>query len=107
MTKRANIILLVGAFCALAGAAIAHVSLRIGVVQRGYEIGEAREQRARLEEERRLLTTELSMLKNPARLRAIATGQLGMRLPDPGSIRTVRPGTTTLAAVGSRGSQAQ
>jgi cell division protein FtsL len=107
MTKRANVLLLCGAFAALTAAAVAHVSLRIAVVHRGYEIGEAREQRAHLEQERRLLTTELSMLKNPARLRAIAEGQLGMHLPDPGSIRTVRPGTTTVAAVGTLGSMAQ
>jgi cell division protein FtsL len=101
MTKRSTVWLLVGAFGAVTAAALAHVSLRIGTVQLGYAIGDARTERRALEEQRRKLTTELTMLKNPARLRALAETQLGMTAPDPGRIRTVRPGTTEVAANGA------
>jgi cell division protein FtsL len=97
MTTKSTVILLVLAFVALAGAALAHVSLRLGTVRLGYEIGDAQKTRRELAEARRKLTTELSMLENPARVRALAEQHLGMTMPDPARIRTVRPGTATLA----------
>lgn len=97
MTSKSTVLLLVFAFVAVAAAAVAHVSLRLSVVRVGYDIGEAQHKRRALSEDRRQLTTELGMLRNPARVRELAEQQLGMTMPDPAQIRTVRPGTETLA----------
>ena len=98
--KRPSVLLLVGAFVAVTGAALAHVSLRMGVVRMGYQIGELSRERRVLEEERRRLSTEQSMLKNPARLERIAREKLHMELPDPSRIRTIRPGAPAVAGLG-------
>jgi cell division protein FtsL len=100
MSKRGSVLLLVVMFAAVTGAALAHVSLRLGVVRLGYAIGaQTREHRA-LEQKHRKLQTELASLKRPDRIEAIAREKLGMTLPDPAHIRTLRPGTQAVAAVG-------
>ena len=83
MTKKPSALLLVAAFVAVTGAALAHVSLRIGVVRMSYEIGAKSRERRVLDEDRRKLATEASMLKNPARLERLAREKLHMELPDP------------------------
>ena len=97
MSKKSSVLLIVAAFLAVSGAAMAHVSLRLGVVRMGYQIGELTRERRALEEERRRFTTEQSMLKNPARIERIARDKLHMELPDPSRIRTVRPGAPAVA----------
>ena len=100
MSKKGSVLLIVAAFLAVSSAAMAHVSLRLGVVRMGYQIGEQTRQRRALEEQRRRYTTELSMLKNPARIERIAREKLHMELPDPSRIRTVRPGAPAVAVRG-------
>ena len=97
MSKKGSVLLIVAAFVAVSGAAMAHVSLRLGVVRMGYQIGEQTRQRRAFEEQRRRYTTELSMLKNPGRIEKLAREQLHMELPDPSRIRTVRPGAPAVA----------
>ena len=106
MSKRGSVLLIVAAFVAVSAAAMAHVSLRIGVVRMGYQIGELTRERRALEEERRRYTTEQSMLKNPARIERLAREKLHMELPDPSRIRTVRPGAPAVAARDTRGEPA-
>jgi cell division protein FtsL len=98
VSKKGSVVLIVAAFLAVSGAAMAHVSLRIGVVRMGYQISEQTRTRRALEEQRRRYTTELSMLKNPARIERLAREKLHMELPDPSRIRTVRPGVPVVAA---------
>jgi cell division protein FtsL len=97
VSKRGSVLMIVAAFLAVSGAAMAHVSLRLGVVRMGYAIGEQTRERRALEEQHRRLTTELSMLKNPARIEKLAREKLHMELPDPSRIRTVRPGAPAVA----------
>jgi cell division protein FtsL len=97
VSKRSSVLLIVAAFVAVSGAAMAHVSLRLGVVRMGYQIGELTRERRTLEEERRRYTTEHSMLKNPARIERLAREKLQMDLPDPSRIRTVLRGAPAVA----------
>ena len=97
MSKRGSVLLLLVMFTALTGAAIAHVSLRLGVVRLGYAIGEQTREHRALEQKRRRLDTVYATLKRPDRIEAIARDKLDMRLPDPAHIRTIRPGTSTVA----------
>ena len=97
MSKRGSVLLIVAAFVAVSAAAMAHVSLRLGVVRMGYQIGRLTHERRALEEERRRYATEQSMLKNPARIERLAREKLHMELPDPSRIRTVRPGAPAVA----------
>ena len=96
-STKSSVLMIVAVFVAVSGAAMAHVSLRLGVVRMGYAIGEQTRERRALEEQRRRLTTELSMLKNPGRIEKLAREKLHMELPDPSRIRTVRPGATAVA----------
>jgi cell division protein FtsL len=91
-------------FVAVTGAALAHVSLRLGVVRMGYAIGEQTRERRRLEEEARHLSIQLAELKRPDRIEALARAQ-GMTLPDAAHIRTLRPGTVTVAARSAPGAR--
>ena len=79
MSKKSSVLLIVAAFVAVSGAAMAHVSLRIGVVRMGYHIGELSRERRALEEQRRRFTTEQSMLKNPARIERLAPAARGRK----------------------------
>jgi len=97
VSKKGSVLLIVAAFLAVSGAAMAHVSLRLGVVRMGYQIGEQTRFRRAQEEQRRRYLTELSMLKNPARIEKLAREKLHMELPDPSRIRTVRPGAPAVA----------
>lgn len=84
-------------FAAVTGAALAHVSLRMGVVRMSYAIGDKTRERRALEEQRRKLDTQLAELKRPDRIEALARDELGMTLPDAAHIRTLRPGTQVVA----------
>ncbi len=69
------------AVLAAAVAFLAHLALRHEVVRLGYEVSEARAERRRLLEQKRLLEVEAASLKQPSRIEAIARGRLGMRPP--------------------------
>jgi len=96
MSKRGSVLLMLTVFVCVTGAALAHVSLRLGVVRMGYAIGEQTRERRALEEKQRRLTNQLAELKRPDRIEALARAQ-GMALPDAAHIRTLRPGTVTVA----------
>ena len=91
--QRKSVLLLVLMFLSVSGAALAHVSLRLGVIREGYAISGATLERRRLEEERRKLLLERAYLRRPERIARIARDQLGMMQPAPGDIRVVTPGT--------------
>jgi cell division protein FtsL len=95
--KRGSVILVVLAFLSLAGAGLAHVTLRIGVVRLGYDIGKLTSEQQALEAERRELLAERARLRNPERIERIAREVLGMTRPEPEQIRTVKPGVSELA----------
>jgi cell division protein FtsL len=91
MTRRGGVLVVFVVFLALVGAALAHVSLRLGVIRLGYEISERTQTRRELEEEHRRLSVELSMLRSPERIERLAGAKLGMRRPDAGEIRVAEP----------------
>jgi cell division protein FtsL len=89
--KRRSVAWLVVMFVSVVGAALAHVSLRLGVIRMGYAIGEETRDRRLLQEENRKLRLEKSLLRSPARIEDIAREKLGMARPDPTRVRVVRP----------------
>ncbi len=97
-SKRGSVLLVLTMFVSLIGAGLAHVTLRLGVVKRCYQIGELTHERQQLEEEQRKLLVEQSLLRDPARIEKIATEQLHMERPDASRLRVVRPGVSTLAS---------
>jgi cell division protein FtsL len=74
------------AVVATAAAFVVHLALRFEIVRYGYALGEARRERERLIEERRLLSLEAEMLRHPERVEAIAKGVLGMEEPPPNRV---------------------
>jgi cell division protein FtsL len=70
--------------------ALAHVWVRLQVMELGYGLSTARDLVTRLEQEQRELEAELAMLTAPQRLAAEAGGRLRMREPKPGQVVVLR-----------------
>jgi cell division protein FtsL len=70
--------------------ALGHVAVHLKSFEVAYELGKERKLRATLEEERRRLELEVSVLKDPGRVMAIARERLGMAPPTPESIVALR-----------------
>jgi len=89
------------AVVATASAFVVHLALRFEIVRLGYEVGEARREREKLIEERRMLSLEAEMLRHPERVEAISKGVLGMEEPPPERVIVLdgeRPAEPTRAA---------
>ncbi len=69
------------AVVAATAAFLAHLAVRHEVVRLGYQVGEARAEQRRLQEQKRLLELEAASLRQSARIEAIARGRLGMAPP--------------------------
>ncbi len=69
---------------------LAHVWLRLQVVNIGYDLSDARQMQMRLEQQRRELELELAMLRDRTRLGELATKRLGMQEPDKGQVVELR-----------------
>ena len=69
------------AVVAATAAFLAHLAVRHEVVRLGYEVGKARAEQRRLQEQKRLLEVEAAALRQAARIEAIAHGRLGMAPP--------------------------
>jgi cell division protein FtsL len=70
----------------LVGVALAHVWLRLQVVQMGYELSTASKLQNQLEQEQRELKVELATLMSPDRLEALARRRLGLAPPEKGQV---------------------
>ena len=71
---------LILAFCI---AAILHVRSKLAVVQLGYRLSQAASEHKQLQADHRKLQVEVATLRNPRRLRKLATENLGLREPAP------------------------
>lgn len=71
---------------ALVGVALAHVWLRLQVVQMGYALSTTSKLQNRLEQEQRELKVELATLMSPDRLEAMARKRLGLTQPEKGQV---------------------
>lgn len=60
---------------------IFHVWSRFRLIELNLQIGEATKQMKELEQEQKRLKLEAAALRTPARIEAIAKGELGMTLP--------------------------
>ena len=69
------------AVIAAAAAFCVHLALRFENVRLGYEVTETRNERERLIETSRLLTTEAATLRSADRVEAVARGTLNMSPP--------------------------
>ncbi len=70
----------------LVSLALAHVWLRLQVVQLGYVLSTTSKLHGRLEQENRELKLELATLTSPDRLEELARSRLGLREPELGLV---------------------
>jgi cell division protein FtsL len=88
-------------------AALAHVAVRMHGIQIAYAVGRERRINTQLEEQRRRLNIEIGMLKDPARVIAVARDKLHMGPPAAGAIVRLAPGTVLPAAAPLSGAEAR
>jgi cell division protein FtsL len=67
-----------------------HVWSRVKVVDLNLKITETSRQLKELQEEKKRLKLEVASLRNPARIEALAKGELGMALPTDQQVITVK-----------------
>lgn len=67
-------------------AAILHVHTKLAAVELGYHLSKAASLNKKLRAESRKLRLEVATLRNPRRLRRLATGKLGLYEPRPGQV---------------------
>lgn len=82
--------------CAVLVLGITHVHRKHQVIRLGYELATEARAIEQLEEDRRRLRLERSMLRNPDRIERLAR-ELGMVRPDPTNIRVVGTRPTKVA----------
>ena len=99
MTRQALVVVLLALFTAGTVTALAHASLRLGVIRLGYATSEEARDRQQLEEENRKLLLEKSLLRSPERIERLARERLGMARPESSRIRVVHAGAPVVAAV--------
>jgi cell division protein FtsL len=83
---------------ATAAAFIVHLSIRFETVRLGYEVSEERGRQHELLQDRRLLSIEAATLRQSGRIETIARGTLGMEVPKPTRIVTMKQQKTRSAA---------
>lgn len=84
----------------LTAAAVLHVRSRLAVVQLGYELSKALNERTGLQATRRQLAVEVATLRSPRRLRKLAVEQLGLSEPGPGQVMRLDGKKTDKLALG-------
>jgi cell division protein FtsL len=67
-----------------------HVWSRVRVIDINLQLGEAGKTLKQMKEDNERLRVEVGSLKNPARIEALATGELGMELPTEQQVVLVR-----------------
>ena len=88
--RGAAFFVLVGALSA-GGAAMAHVWVRMQVVELGYELARETHAEAEVVHQNQRLRLEVDALQSPARLAELARRDLRMEAPDPLHIRALGP----------------
>ena len=78
------------AVLATAAAFVVHLAIRFETVRLGYEVSEERERQRELLQDRRLLSIEAATLRQSGRVETIARGTLGMEVPKPTRIVTMK-----------------
>lgn len=94
--RRVSALVLILCAAALLIVGVHQVHRRHQVVRLGYELSEATARLRVLEEEKRRLSLEASVLTNPARIERLARG-LGLERPAPGQTRDARQGALARA----------
>jgi len=74
----------------LVGLCMVQVWLRLQVTDVGYQLSAARQMQERLEQQRRELEVELTMLSDRAHVAELAAKRLGMREPEKGQVVELR-----------------
>ncbi|MGB5698083.1 MAG: cell division protein FtsL [Polyangiales bacterium] len=75
---------------ATAAAFVVHLAIRFETVRLGYEVSEERDRQLELLQDRRLLSIEAATLRQSGRIETIARGSLGMEVPKPTRIVTMK-----------------
>lgn len=86
------------AVLATAGAFVVHLSIRFETVRLGYQVSEERGRQGELLQDRRLLSIEAATLRQSGRIETIARGTLGMEMPKPTRIVTMKEKSRRAAA---------
>ncbi len=84
---------------ATAAAFVVHLSIRFETVRLGYEVSEERGRQRELLQNRGMLSIEAATLRQSGRIETIARGTLGMEVPKPTRIVTMKE-TPSRAAAG-------
>jgi cell division protein FtsL len=83
---------------ATAAAFVVHLSIRFETVRLGYAVSEERGRQRELLQDRRLLSIEAATLRQSGRIETIARGTLGMEVPKPTRIVTMKEKPSRAAA---------
>lgn len=83
---------------ALVFAALAHVHLRLAVLQAGYDVSRETQRKRDLEDLNQKLRLELLTRRDPSLIDRRAREELGMAPPDPAAIRILGPDGRLVAA---------
>lgn len=83
---------------ATAAAFVVHLAIRFETVRLGYEVSEERGRQRELLQDRGLLSIEAATLRQSGRIETIARGTLGMEVPKPTRIVTMKEPKTRSAA---------
>jgi cell division protein FtsL len=83
---------------ATAAAFAVHLSIRFETVRLGYQVSEERGRERELLQDRRLLSIEAATLRQSGRIETIARGSLGMEVPKPTRIVTMKEQRNRAAA---------
>ena len=78
------------AVLATAAAFVVHLSIRFETVRLGYEVSDERGRQRQLLQDRRMLSIEAATLRQSGRIETIARGTLGMEVPKPTRIVTMK-----------------
>ena len=84
---------------ATAAAFVVHLSIRFETVRLGYEVSDERGRQRELLQNRGMLSIEAATLRQSGRIETIARGTLGMEVPKPTRIVTMKE-TPSRAAAG-------
>ncbi len=78
------------AVLATTAAFVVHLAIRFETVRLGYDVSEERDRQHELLQDRRLLSIEAATLRQSGRIETIARGTLGMEVPKPTRIVTMK-----------------
>jgi len=88
--RKEVVVLMMIVLLVIVTAAAGQIWTRLQVIDYGYKISKANREHTKLMEIHRRLKIELTLRKNPARIKKIATQSMGLVIPRPEQVRRIR-----------------